>query len=707
MGVIIGVDIGGTFTDIVGVDLDSGTLWTHKVPTTPLDHTSGFIDGLQGVLKKMERPVHDIENVIHGTTVGTNAILEKKGAKIGILATEGFEDILYIGRQKRSQMYDLFMDPETPVFLCPRRRVKGIPERMDATGQVLVPLDKESIAQGVKDLVENHGVQSIAVNFLFSFMNSEHEQTAEKIIKQLYPGISVSLSSRVDPQFREYERCCLTAFDAYVRPVVGNYLERLQRRLVEEGVHAPLHIMLSQGGIASVKVTIERAVGTLLSGVAAGVIGGKAAGENVGDQNVITLDVGGTSADVSLVTGSKPFIATEGKIGSFPLRQPMVDVNTIGAGGGSIAFVDEAGNLRVGPQSAGSLPGPVCYGRGGVMPTVTDASLVLGYLSSEGLVGGALPLDKELASEAINRHICQPLNLELTKAASGIHRIINAAMADAVRLVSVQRGYDPRKFSLVAFGGAGGIHACSVASQLGIERVIIPEGSGVLAAYGLIVAEIEAQEWKTYRVATKDLTVETLNKVIKSLEAKCMESIENDGSSETDLQREYVAMMRYVGQSYELPVPLSLIEMNGKVIETAIADFHQIHERVYGQNNRNSETELVSLRVTLRHLVTEEDVKSLKMVSSQLNQPIHHRQVYFDECADYVETPVYPKSLLPKEEVIHGPAIIAQVDTTIIVRPNWSVKLTSNDNLIMERHVDAKQMNQQKGNVSGVSSGCV
>ena len=702
MGVIIGVDIGGTFTDIVGVDLDSRSLWVHKVPTTPLDHTQGFIDGMHGVLEKMGRSVEDVENVIHGTTVGTNSILEKKGAVIGILSTEGFEDTLYIGRQKRSNMYDLFMEPETPVFLCERRRIKGIPERIDSFGNVLVPLDETSVKKAVKDLVENHHVQSIAVSFLFSFVNSAHEKRVKEIINNLYPHITVSLSSDIDPQFREYERLCLTAFDAYVKPVVGNYLKRLQDRLSEEKVNAPLHIMLSQGGIASVKVTLQRAVGTLLSGVAAGVIGGRAAGEYAGEDNVITLDVGGTSADVSLITGKKPLIATEGTIGSYPLRQPMVDVNTIGAGGGSIAYVDEAGNLRVGPESAGSLPGPVCYGRGGVMPTVTDASLVLGFLSSDGLAGGTLRLDDNSARKAIQEQISEPLKLELAQAASGIHRIINAAMADAVRLVSVQKGYDPRQYSLVAFGGAGGIHACAVASQLGIKRIIIPEVSGVLAAYGLLVAKIESQEWMTFRTKMRDLTFEEFNKAIMYLEDKCLKSIKKDGIDGTKLQKEYVAMMRYLGQSYELPVHLSWNDSNEKIIDEAIEAFHLTHERIYGQHNKNNETELVSLRVTVKHMVTKEDMKTLNLAETEGKNNLQTRRVYFDEYSDYVDTPIYSKNSLPKNEVIYGPAIVSQVDTTIVVRPNWSVRLTNNHSLMMEAQEGTNNINRSEMNTTNV-----
>lgn len=689
MGVLIGIDIGGTFTDIVGIDLQNKEIQTLKVPTTNDDHSQGFMLGIKNVLDKMNRHVEDVIQIVHGTTVGTNAILEEKGAKIGILTTEGFEDTLEIGRQKRSDMYNLFMDPETPIFLCPRKRIIGIEERIDPhTGKAFVPIDEKRILQAVKKLVEEYGVESIAVNYLFSFINPEHEKITEQIINENYPQISVSLSSQVDPQFREYERLCLTAFDAYVKPVVGRYLEKLQNKLSEEKIQSPIYIMLSQGGVTEVETLKKRSVGTLLSGVAAGVLGGKEAGRQSNENNVITLDVGGTSADVSLIVEGKSLIATEGVIRSYPLRIPMVDIHTIGAGGGSIAYVDEAKNLRVGPESAGAIPGPACYGRGGQRPTITDASLILGYLNEKGLAGGSLPLNKTLAKKAIEKHVSEPLGLDLIKAAMGIHQIINAKMADAIRLVTVKRGYDPRIFALVSFGGAGGLHACAIADELDINKIIIPATPGVLSANGLIVSNIEAQEWMSYTENTKKLDLTALQEAITRLENKCLASMLRHDISASDLQRELTLMMRYVGQSYDIPVSVSLDESLELNIDRSIKDFHQYHEQIYGHSDPNNETEIVSLRVTYKYPILDSALKlELHRSDNTLNDSseVIYREVYFDRFKEFVKTPVYDKSKLSINERTRGPLIVEQADTTILVNPGWSVIRNDNGNLVLER----------------------
>ena len=473
----IGVDIGGTFTDIVALG-DDGRLHLTKVPTTPKDLLRGVADAVRGVLALAGAQAGEVARFIHGTTVATNAILEQTGAVTGVLMTAGFEDVLELGRQKRSRMYDLDMDPETPAFLAPRRRRVGIRERLDARGGVLTPLDEAQVRAEVARL-RDEGVQALAVCYLFSFLDPAHERRTRELIREVAPGMAVSLSSEVDPTFREYERLCVTAFDAYLGPLVARYLAGLRETLRRLGVGAVPQIMRSRGGIVSAAVAAQHPVTLFLSGPAGGVIGAQFAAERSGVRDFISLDMGGTSNDVSVVHGGRPAVAAEGRIGPYPVRTPMVDVNTIGAGGGSIAWLDAAGGLRVGPRSAGAEPGPACYGRGGDRPTVTDASLLLGYLNPENFAGGSLRLDARAAETAVAT-VAGRLGLDLVSTAAGIHRVVNARMADQIRLMTIQRGHDPREFTLVLLGGAGPVHGVALAEELGLRDVLVPEAPGVL-----------------------------------------------------------------------------------------------------------------------------------------------------------------------------------------------------------------------------------
>ncbi|MDP6513829.1 MAG: hydantoinase/oxoprolinase family protein, partial [SAR202 cluster bacterium] len=491
MAISVGIDIGGTFTDVVAMNTASSELLYSKVYSTPPELAQGFIQAVDKVLGMAEASHPDVARIAHGTTVGTNAILEADGATIGILVTDGFEDTLTIGRQKRSEMYDVFMDAETPVFLAPRRRIFGIPERLHPDGTVDVQMDEDQVAEAVDALVNKHGVEAIAVCYLFSFANATHEERTREIILARHPEVRVSLSSELDPRFREYERLCLTAFDAYLRPVMEQYLGRIRAELTSQGSGARFHVMHSRGGTTGDESILRNTVSTVLSGPAAGVVGSARLGNLCDLGDLISLDMGGTSCDIALVEKGKPLQTSEGKIGRYPLRQPMLDINTIGAGGGSIAWLDSSGALRVGPASAGAIPGPACYGTGGVQPTVTDASLVLGYLNPDNYAGGSMTLSRALAEDAIRTAIADPLGMDVPTAAQGIHTIVNSGMADEIRLVSVFRGHDPRGFSLLAMGGAGPAHAGRLAQQSNIRRALIPPSPGVLSAFGLLVSDLE------------------------------------------------------------------------------------------------------------------------------------------------------------------------------------------------------------------------
>ncbi|HEV8583797.1 MAG TPA: hydantoinase/oxoprolinase family protein, partial [Methylomirabilota bacterium] len=588
----IGVDIGGTFTDIVALDR-GGRLALAKVPSTPKDLLEGIAAATTKVLALAGAAPGDVERFIHGTTIATNAILEQKGAVTAILTTEGFEDVLELGRMKRSRMYDLGMDPEVPTFLAPRRRRVGIRERLDARGRVLVPLHEEDVRAAAERL-RAQGVQAIAVCYLFSFVNPAHERRTREIVAEVAPEISVSLSSDVDPTFREYERLCVTAFDAYLGPVVKRYLAGLADTLTGLGVSGVPLIMRSRGGIVSAALAAREPVTLFLSGPAGGVIGAAFAAERSGVADFVSLDMGGTSNDVAVVRAGRPLLAAEGAIGPYPVRTPMVDVNTIGAGGGSIAWLDGAGGLRVGPQSAGAEPGPACYGRGGDRPAVTDASVLLGYLNPANFAGGALRLDVGAAQAAV-AGIAGRLGLDAVATAAGIHRVVNARMADQIRLMTIQRGHDPRGFTLVLLGGAGPVHGVALAEELGLPDVLVPEAPGVLSAFGLLAAAIEHHHTRTLPGVVEQADLAAVNACLSELDAAGRARMHEERVPADAVQVAYEADMRYVGQAYELPVPITA-PLARERLATVVAAFHAVHERVYGYARTGQPVEFVNFR---------------------------------------------------------------------------------------------------------------
>ncbi len=684
MSITIGIDIGGTFTDVVSLDNESGELQYTKVNSTPPRLVDGFMKGADSVRSLASASFADVSRIAHGTTIGTNAILEARGSTIGILTTRGFEDVLTIGRQKRSDMYDVFIEPETPVFLAPRRRIMGIEERIYADGAVDVPLNEADVAAAVDTLVTEHNVEAIAVCYLFSFANAAHEERTRDIILNAHPGLRVSLSSELDPRFREYERLCLTAFDAYLRPVLERYIQQVRDSLSESGVKARLHIIHSRGGITSDETILSNTVSTVLSGPAAGVIGGVHAGKLSDLTDLITLDMGGTSCDISLVDKGKPVLSSEGKIAKYPLRQPMLDINTIGAGGGSIAWVDGSGALRVGPRSAGASPGPAAYGMGGTEPTVTDASLLLGYLDPGYFAGGSMNLSVEKAEEAVRTNVAGPLGIDILEAAHGIHTIVNSHMADEVRLVSVFRGYDPRNFSLVALGGAGPVHAGRLAQQTNIRKVLVPLNPGVLSAFGLLVANLEHERARTFRVKAVDAASAELQNAFDDLEAVCRSQMDRDAVPGRPVMTAKSVEVRYVGQSYELEVPLSGDNVDDAAIARVIEDFHTLHERVYGHRDSDDLVELVTLRVVLSQAPGRVPGGAALVTAEGAPSPRATRKAYFPEAEGLIDTPIYDRNALGAGSVLQGPAIVQQLDTTTVVYPDTSASIDDHGNLIIE-----------------------
>ena len=665
-GYRIGVDVGGTFTDVVA-SVDGRLAHVTKVPSTPSRLVEGVLNGVASILGRANGSGSQVRRFVHGTTIGTNALLERKGARIAILTTEGFEDVLELGRLRRSALYDLFFDAETPVFLAPRRRRYGVPERIDAQGRVVRDLNEAALRDIVTNAIEVEKAEAFAVCYLFSYLNGRHEQRTREIIHEIAPEASVSLSSDVNPLFREYERTVVTAFDAYVKPVLNAYLSILGRELRAAGIDTRLQVIQSRGGIASAENALTRPVQLLLSGPAAGVIGGQFEGARGGCRDVITFDMGGTSSDVALVRDGRPLTTTEAKMKTWPLRVPMIDVSTIGAGGGSIAWLDPAGGLRVGPQSAGSDPGPACYPGGGSEPTVTDASVVLGYLNPRNFAGGQLTLDVDAAYRAVGG-LADRLEMSVRDAALGIHRVVNANMADQIRLASVKRGHDPRRFALVAFGGAGPVHGGPLAADMGIPTMIVPESPGVLSALGLLVAPVEHEHLRTFVSPTSDVDIEDMRDVLAALDAQGLAAMQTEGVARDRISTRYAADMRYVGQSYELEVDVPDTTDRSTPDELA-RRFHEAHERIYAHAQRRNAVETVNLRVVHSYRPSPPSPAADRASRADRNEPRTTRRAVFAEYPEGVDAAVFDRVGLPSDSVIDGPAIVEQPDTTTVVYP--------------------------------------
>jgi N-methylhydantoinase A/oxoprolinase/acetone carboxylase beta subunit len=673
----IGVDIGGTFTDVVCRDA-KGAMRLVKIPTTRRNPSAGVKAAMDYMQREWRVSPDEIVRFVHGTTVATNAVIEAKGAKIGLLTTVGFKDVLEIGRQMRHAVYDLVLKPETPVFLAPGALRKEVCERITATGDVLVALDEGSVVHAVDELVAE-GVESIAVSYLFSFLNPAHERRTREIIADRHPQIMVSLSSEVDPAFREYERTCVTAFDAYIKPVVGRYLERMEQDLAGDGVQTPLQIMQSRGGISSSTVARQRPVRLFLSGPAAGVIGGLEVGRAAQIEDLITVDIGGTSCDIALISRGQPLIRAEGEIGGYSVRVPMVDVNAIGSGGGSIAWIDGAGSLRVGPQSAGSEPGPACYDRGGERATVTDASVILGYINPDYFAAGSLKLSPDVARRTIETTIARPLGVSVEHAALGIHRVLNAQMAEAIRLVSIGRGIDPRGYTLLPLGGGGPLHATALARELGIRRIAVPPHPGVLSATGLLFAPIEHESSVAFPRLLSGLEWTEMERALGKRDQACASLMRSEGVPASRTQIFYFADVCYVGQSYHLEIPLQTDAANP--LETLYRDFLATHDRVYGHSTEGA-ARIVNIRSIHRSTVGR-PATAVPARPEGDNAPKGTRGILTAESGRFIPANVYDRSTIATGLEIRGPAIVEQADTTTLIEPGWRATVVADGTLII------------------------
>lgn len=679
----IGVDIGGTFTDVVAIDA-AGGLRIAKLPSTRSDPSAAVRTVLESLLPQWNIAPADVACFAHGTTVATNAVLERRGARLGLITSAGFEDVLEIGRQNRRQIYQLLLKPETPVFLAPRARRRGVVESIDADGTVLTPLDTASLEQAVDSLVAE-GVEAIAVCFLFSFVNPAHERRAAEFIRVRHPRLMVSISSEVDPAFREFERTVVTSFDAYVKSGLDRYLADMEHDLQAAGVPAPLQIMQSRGGVCSARIARERPIRLFLSGPAAGVVGARETGRSVGHEDLITVDIGGTSCDIALIAKGQPVIRPEGLLDGFRIRVPMVDVNSIGAGGGSIAWIDAGGGLRVGPQSAGAEPGPACYGRGGRQATVTDASIVLGYLDPAYFAGGTLDLDAQLAARAVEENVAKPLGLTLRQAALGIHRVLNAQMAEGIRLVSISRGVDPRRFSLMPFGGGGALHATALAAELGINTIVVPRYPGVLCASGLLSALIEHESAAGFMARFADAQVADILRTCAQLGAECAARMAEEGVAPDRVSTTCYADICYVGQAHHIEVPLA-IDDPAELIASLYEAFCVLYDQMYGHHTR-APARFVNLRVVQRAanraaaaVAAQGGARSTGAIAAKSS-----RAILLAGHADYVSAQVIDRHALVPGDTLQGPAIIEQSDTTTLIEPGWSGRVADNQVLLLTR----------------------
>ncbi len=667
---LLGIDVGGTFTDFVW--LVDGSIRVHKVPTTPDDQSKAMRQGMAELGVAAEVPV------VHGTTTATNALLERRGARTALLTTAGFEDVLAIGRQDRPHLYRL--SQTRPPALVPAAWRFGVRERVAADGTVLTPLDEAQVADLAGRLAAD-GVQSIAVVLLFSFRHPAHEQRVAALLQERLPEVSCSLSSDILPEYREYERTATTVINAYVQPLVARYLQRLQRVLGDR----PIRVMQSNGGAIGLEQAARQAARLVLSGPAGGVVGAfERARQALGGEapRVLTLDMGGTSTDVALCPGSIPQTA-EGRIAGLPLRLPSTDIHTVGAGGGSMARVDAGGVLRVGPESAGADPGPVCYGRGGTVPTVTDANLVLGRLDAGRFLGGSgtMRLDEGAARAALAR-LGERLHLSAEEAALGVLRVAHATMERALRRVSVKQGHDPRDYTLVPFGGAGPLHACDVAAALGIRRILVPPTPGVLSALGLLLADLvfDASHAVLRPMAALMEHPAPLAQTAERLGEQVRAVLRRDGALDPALSA--ALDLRYAGQSYELTVPLAL-PISADHLRAAAAAFHDAHARCYGHADPSAPVEAVTLRVQgrapgARPPVTPEPPAATDAAVAHLGR----KDVWFDADGP-TPTDGYDRARLRHGHRLAGPAIVFQYDTTVVILPGWQARVDAWGNLIL------------------------
>lgn len=687
----IGVDVGGTFTDLVLWD-DNGSVTVHKTPSTNHDPSVGTMEGIDVLADQAGIDRSEIEMFFHGTTVATNIVLEHNGSDVGMITTDGFRDLLHIARKKRPLNYSNYQElPWQKWQLVPRRNRRTVPERIDASGAVLIPLNEKVVRAEVR-LLRERGVAAIAVAFLHAYRNPAHEIRVKEIIAEEYPEVFVSLSSEVASQYREYERFSTTALNAFIGPKTSRYIANLAAKAREAKIGEDLHLMTSAGGLVTSRSASETPVSLLTSGVVAGLLGGCAIGKASGFPSVITLDVGGTSADIGVAPDGKLRMKhlLDTRIGDYHAMVPMAEVDTIGAGGGSIAVIDEGGMFRVGPRSAGAMPGPACYNYGGTEPTSTDAMVVMGWLREDSFLSGTMEVVPKLAEDAIRSHIAEKLDTSLERAAMGIFTILAHSMTEAISLHSVRKGYDPRDFALVAEGGAGPLFAWQIAEQLGIPRVIVPRHPGITSAVGLLTTDIRYEVPTTVWTSSTEPDVERLRAEMGRLSDQAIAQLRADGVSHENISLERSVDCRYVGQGYELRVTADDGEIDEKWVKHAAEAFHEAHGRTYSQRFDDKSVQLVNIRVTGVGAVPHVRIPEIEAGGEDASHAIKctTRAVFWERDTahpSWIETPVYRRDLLKAGNAFQGPAIVEQFDSTTIVGIGQRAVVDPVGHIIIER----------------------
>lgn len=691
----VGVDIGGTFTDVVILN-ESGNMYFGKTLTTYPDPSEGVLKGLDENLKKYGYSYCDIQTIIHGTTLVVNALIERKGVKTALITTKGFRDQLEIGTENRYELYDLFIDKPTP--LVPRYLRYPITERIFSDGQVFQPLDEDETRKVFKEM-DNQGVEAVAVCLLHSYINGSHEKRISEIAQEVAPHIRVSISSEVSPEIREYQRASTTIANVYVQPLVESYLATLETKLKNHDFRGHFHMMLSGGGTCTIDTACRFPIRILESGPVGGAMAGSFYSKLCNLQNLLVFDMGGTTAKASLIDDGIPLVTNDFEVGrehrfmkgsGIPVKVPVIEMIEIGAGGGSIAHIDRLGLLKVGPESASSEPGPVCYGKGGTHPTITDADLVLGYLNPDFFLGGEMSLNADAAYKAIEEKIAKPLGIGVAESAWGIHRVVNENMASAARIHAVEKGKDVRNYPLFATGGAGPVHVCNVAQIIGVSTVISPVGAGVCSAFGFLSSPISFDFVRSYASRLDQLNLKRLMKLLTEMEKEGEQILAQSGLQAPDIEIIRSCEMRYVGQTHEITVPIPYGKLNEGSIRQIKSNFVKEYEELYTEASEGVPIETLNWRVVVKGPTPKLSIQSNIVEFEKDPAPKNERKVYFYEYSDYHLTPVYGREQLGPNVTICGPAIIEERESTMVVTPSFNLTVDPFYNLIMQKVTTSK-----------------
>ena len=684
----LGIDAGGTFTDFVLAD-KSGNIKIYKTPSTPDDPIKAIEDGLKIISEDLEINPSDIisqsDLCINGTTVGLNALIQHKGSPVGLICTEGHEDSIEIRLGHKEDGYRYDPDYPPAVMLSPRFLRKGIRERILSNGKVKISINEDDVREACKIFVDE-GVNSIAISFIWSVLNPSHEIIAEKIVREMMPNAFITVGSRLYPQIREYTRTSTAVTNAYLSPTLKSYVSAINEYFISLGGENNVRYFQSNGGLATGEVMTDRSVYAINSGPASAPVAGLSIANPFKYKNVITVDMGGTSFDITLTKGGSTNLNKNVDFLRYRIGVPMIHVETLGAGGGSIAWIDEMGLLQVGPQSAGANPGPACYSKGGEKPTVSDANLVLGYLNPDGLIGGKLPLNYENAFNSIEKNIAKPLGIEVEKAAYGIFTIVNSNMVNGIRRVTVERGYDPRDFVLVAGGGATGAHITALAKEMGIDTVIVSKLSSGLCAYGQIISDVKYNYMATIPTRLDSIkAAEKINKTFKEIESKGIEHLNKDGFEEKKINTYRSLEMRYVGQIHECTVNIDFFEITEETLQNIKEAFHNRHEELYTYSEKDSPVELVNIESTIYGRIDRPNYSELEN-KGQINDALKiSRNLIFSEKGNVLKTPVYDGNKLSPGNLIDGPAVVEEDTTTLVLENGWFLELHKSGTYIIKR----------------------